>query len=147
MTEPRFWEQKTLDQLSSEEWESLCDGCAKCCLIKLEDEDTNEVHYTSVVCRYMDHNDCRCTEYQQRHQLVPSCVWLQVDHLEAFSWLPGSCSYRLVAEGKPLPSWHHLISGDRNAIHRAGASIRGRCLSEEYVHPDGLEEHIVRWVE
>lgn len=145
-TPARFWETKSLDEMSVEEWESLCDGCAKCCLHKLEDEDTGEVFYTKVVCRYMDDN-CRCTEYQQRNTLVPMCVWLRPEDISEFHWLPATCAYRLVAEGKPLADWHPLISGDPDSVHSAGVSIRGRALSEEFVHPDGFEEHIIHWVE
>jgi uncharacterized cysteine cluster protein YcgN (CxxCxxCC family) len=143
---PRFWEQKSLAELDPQEWESLCDGCAKCCLHKLEDEDSGEVFYTKVVCRYMD-EQCRCSEYQQRNVLVPNCVWLKPENVAEFDWLPQTCAYRLVAEGKPLPDWHHLISGDTNTVHEAGISIKGRALSEDYVHPDGFEEHIIHWVE
>jgi uncharacterized cysteine cluster protein YcgN (CxxCxxCC family) len=143
---PRFWEHKSLTELDPQEWESLCDGCAKCCLHKLEDEDSGEVFYTKVVCRYMD-EQCRCSEYQQRNVLVPNCVWLKPEDVAEFHWLPQTCAYRLVAEGKPLPDWHHLISGDTNTVHEAGISIKGRALSEDYVHPDGFEEHIIHWVE
>ena len=143
---PRFWEQKSLAELDPQEWESLCDGCAKCCLHKLEDEDSGEVFYTKVVCRYMD-EQCRCSEYQQRNVLVPNCVWLKPEDVAEFDWLPQTCAYRLVAEGKPLPDWHHLISGDTNTVHEVGISIKGRALSEDYVHPDGFEEHIIHWVE
>jgi len=142
----RFWEHKSLAELNQQEWESLCDGCAKCCLHKLEDEDSGEVFYTKVVCRYMD-EDCRCSQYQQRHVLVPNCVWLKPELVAEFQWLPQTCAYRLVAEGKPLPDWHHLISGDSKSVHANGISIKGRALSEEYVHPDGFEEHIIHWVE
>ncbi len=142
----RFWEQKSLANMSEAEWELLCDGCAKCCLHKLEDEQSGEVFYTKVVCRYMD-EQCRCTEYQQRHVLVPNCVWLKPEDVKQFHWLPQSCAYRLIAEGKPLAAWHPLVSGDTESVHRAGISIQGRALSEEYVHPDGMEEHIIHWVE
>lgn len=145
-TLPRFWEQKSLAEMDQQEWESLCDGCAKCCLHKLEDEDSGEVFYTKVVCRYMD-EQCRCTEYQQRNVLVPNCVWLKPEDVAEFHWLPQTCAYRLVAQGKPLPDWHHLVSGDANTVHEAGVSIKGRALSEDYVHPDGFEEHIIHWVE
>ncbi|ARN75881.1 YcgN family cysteine cluster protein [Oceanicoccus sagamiensis] len=148
MTEPQpeFWQTKTLDEMTSSEWESLCDGCAKCCLHKLEDEDSGEVYYTKVVCRYMDDN-CRCTEYQQRNTLVPDCVWLRPEDVADFFWLPSTCAYRLVAEGKPLEDWHPLISGSKDTVHQSGVSIQGRALSEDYVHPDGMEEHIIHWVE
>ena len=142
----RFWEQQSLQTMSREQWESLCDGCAKCCLLKLEDEDSGEVFYTKVVCRYLDDN-CRCREYPRRHDLVPDCVRLRPQDVAAFHWLPVTCAYRLVAEGKPLPDWHPLVSGSADSVHSAGVSIRGRALSEEYVHPDGLEEHIIHWVE
>lgn len=144
--QPRFWEHKSLADMSREEWESLCDGCAKCCLHKLEDEDTGDVYYTKVVCRYMD-EQCRCSEYQHRHELVPNCVWLRPEDVEDFHWLPSTCAYRLIAEGKPLQPWHPLISGSRQSVHEAGISIQGRALSEEYVHPDGMDEHIIHWVE
>jgi uncharacterized cysteine cluster protein YcgN (CxxCxxCC family) len=145
-TLPRFWDHKSLAEMDQQEWESLCDGCAKCCLHKLEDEDSGEVFYTKVVCRYMD-EQCRCTEYQQRNVLVPNCVWLKPEDVAEFHWLPQTCAYRLVAQGKPLPDWHHLVSGDANMVHEAGISIKGRALSEDYVHPDGFEEHIIHWVE
>ena len=141
-----FWETIPLAEMSSDQWESLCDGCAKCCLHKLEDEDDGQVYYTKVVCKYMDDN-CRCTEYQRRNELVPNCVWLKPDDVSSFHWLPSTCAYRLVYEAKPLPGWHPLISGDSMSVHEAGVSIRGRALSEEFVHPDGYQEHIIQWVE
>jgi uncharacterized protein len=145
-SEMKFWEEKTLGEMSRKEWESLCDGCAKCCLHKLEDEDTGEVFYTKVVCRYLD-DQCQCTEYQRRNDLVPNCVWLRPEDVDEFHWLPSTCAYRLVAEGKPLPSWHPLISGSALGVHESGVSIKGRALSEQYVHPEGYEEHIITWVE
>ncbi|MCR8921740.1 YcgN family cysteine cluster protein [Dasania sp. GY-MA-18] len=141
-----FWETVPLAEMSREQWESLCDGCAKCCLHKLEDEDDGQVYYTKVVCRYMD-DDCRCTEYQRRNELVPNCVWLRPEDVESFHWLPSTCAYRLVYEGQPLPQWHPLVSGNAESVHEAGVSIKGRALSEEFVHPDGYEEHIIHWVE
>ena len=141
-----FWRQKTLAEMNREEWESLCDGCAKCCLHKLEDEDSGDVFYTNVACRYMDDN-CRCSEYPQRDRLVASCVSLKPEDVELFHWLPSTCAYRLVAEGKPLPDWHPLISGSQTSVHEAGISIKGRTLNEAYVHPEGYEEHIIHWVE
>ena len=145
-SQTKFWQTKGLHEMSREEWESLCDGCAKCCLHKLQDEETGDVHYTKVVCRYMD-KQCRCTEYQRRNELVQNCVWLRPGDVEDFFWLPSTCAYRLVAENKPLEDWHPLVSGDPESVHRAGVSIQGRALSEDYVHPEGMEEHIIHWVE
>ncbi len=142
-----FWQQKKLSELSQAEWESLCDGCAKCCLVKLQDEETDEVAYTSVVCRYMDQNSCQCTEYQKRNELVPHCVWLKPEMVEEFFWLPVTCAYRLVAEGKDLPSWHPLVSGDSEAMHSSGNSVKSQVYSEEYIHLDDLEDYIIHWVE
>lgn len=142
----RFWESVSLDKMTKSQWELLCDGCAKCCLHKLEDEDTGDVYYTKVVCRYMS-NDCRCTEYQRRNELVPNCVWLKPEDVEEFHWLPSTCAYRLISEGKPLEDWHPLVSGNMSSVHTAGVSIKGRALSDDYVHPEGFEEHIITWVE
>lgn len=152
MTQPSshqqaFWESKTLSDMNREQWESLCDGCGKCCLQKLEEESTGEVFYTRVACRYLNQNSCQCTAYQNRLQLVADCVQLRPEDVSEFHWLPATCAYRLVAEGKPLPPWHHLISGSRDTVHEAGISVKGRVLSDEQVHPDGLVEHIVHWVD
>jgi uncharacterized protein len=141
-----FWKTKTLANMTPSEWESLCDGCGKCCLHKLEDEDTGELCYTGVACRYLDDESCRCTDYGNRLRNVPSCVELKAEDVAQFVWLPSTCAYRLVAEGKPLPTWHHLVSGDRESIHKAGMSVQGRIVSEDYVHPDGMDEHIIHWV-
>jgi uncharacterized cysteine cluster protein YcgN (CxxCxxCC family) len=136
-----------LADLDHREWEALCDGCAKCCLHKLEDEDTGEILYTRVRCRYLDETTCRCSDYDNRSTLVPNCIHLTPKDLDALTWLPSTCAYRLRSEGQPLPPWHHLVSGSRDSVHRVGESVRGRALSDEYVHPDGFEEHIVHWVE
>ena len=146
-TVQNFWQRKTLDELSTHEWESLCDGCAKCCLVKLEDEDTGDVAYTNVVCRYMDEKNCQCTEYQERNTLVPHCVWLKPEMVDEFFWLPDTCAYRLVSEGKPLPQWHHLISGSRDTVHEAGHSVKNKVLNEAYIAEEDLEEYIIHWVE
>jgi len=142
-----WWHEKSLAQLSVTEWEALCDGCAKCCLHKLEDADSGEVFYTKVRCRYLDEQTCRCTDYDNRSVLVPHCIQLRPDELQDLDWLPSTCAYRLRAAGQPLPDWHPLVSGDASAVHSAGISIRGRAISDEYVHPDGYDEHIVQWVE
>lgn len=142
-----FWQKKRLHEMTSSEWESLCDGCAKCCLVKLQDEETDEVAYTNVVCHYMDEITCQCTEYQARHELVPHCVWLKPEMVDEFFWLPETCAYRLVAEGKPLPSWHHLLTGDKNSVHQADASVKNKVINEQFVHEQDLEDYIVHWVE
>lgn len=143
----RFWEQKPLSEMNSQEWESLCDGCAKCCLHKLEDEDTGEVFFTRVRCRYLNEESCTCSDYPNRSVLVPNCIHLEQGTVSALDWLPSTCAYRLRAAGEPLPEWHYLVSGSRDTVHEQGVSIRGRALSDEYVHPEGYDEHIVHWVE
>ena len=142
-----WWNTKTLGELDSDEWEALCDGCAKCCLHKLQDEDDERVYYTKVRCRYLDEQACRCSDYQNRTVLVPDCIELHVESSESLDWLPSTCAYRLRARLQPLPDWHPLVSGNPETVHESGVSIRGRAISEEYVHPDGYAEHIVNWVE
>lgn len=142
-----FWEEKTLAELSETEWESLCDGCARCCMIKLEDEDDGTVHYTGLVCHLLDTEQCRCTRYPQRHELVPDCIEFGTDLALSLSWLPKTCAYRRVAEGLPLLPWHPLISGSRESVHEAGISVRDRVIPVQLVHEDELEAHIIDWVE
>lgn len=144
-SEPRFWETKALDEMSADEWESLCDGCAKCCLCKLEDADSGTVYFTDVVCRYLDMRSCRCRDYANRTVLVPDCVKLTPGNLAAIDWMPRTCAYRLLHEGKPLPEWHPLVSGDPKSVHKAGMSVRGRCVSEDNVHPDDIVERVIAW--
>lgn len=141
------WWQQPLAALTPAQWESLCDGCGRCCLHKLQDADSGEVFYTRVSCRYLNTDSCRCTQYSRRSALVPDCVTLTPDNLEALEWLPTTCAYRLRARGEPLREWHPLVSGDPDSVHRAGISVRGRALAEDHVHPDSHEEHIVHWVE
>ena len=143
----KFWLDKPLGAMSTEEWESLCDGCARCCLHKLEDEDTGEVFYTSIACRYLDHDACRCTDYQNRNRNVPDCVLLTPDRVAEFLWLPVTCAYRLVAEGQDLPAWHPLVSGRAESVHEAGISVTGKALDERHVHPDAWQEYLIKWVE
>ena len=139
----RFWELP-LDQLSAAEWESLCDGCGKCCLNKIEYEDDGSVDYTCVACRLLDGHSCLCSSYPNRHSYVPECIVLTPDKLpEVAWWLPRTCAYRLRYEGKPLESWHHLISGDRETIHREGHSMRGRTVSEASVTEDDWDRYII----
>ena len=147
MTDEPFWRRLTLAEMDATQWESLCDGCARCCLIKLEDEDDGEIAYTRVACQLLDPEQCRCTRYPERHQLVPDCVQLGPEQAASFHWLPVTCAYRILAEGGDLPDWHPLVTGDPDSVHAAGISVRGRVLSENSVDPDRLEEHIIRWVE
>ena len=142
-----WWNDKPLAELDARQWEALCDGCARCCLHKLEDEDDGEVFYTRVRCRYLDEQTCRCSDYPNRSVLVENCIRLDASSVGALEWLPATCAYRMRAQGLPLAAWHPLVSGDPDSVHRAGISIRGRCISDEFVHPDGYDEHIVHWVE
>ncbi|MFM9853194.1 MAG: YcgN family cysteine cluster protein [Sphingomonadaceae bacterium] len=137
----RFWETTALDQLDRAQWEALCDGCGKCCLHKLEDEETRELHATNVACRLLDRRTGRCSDYKHRHAYVPECIRLTPKKLRTMDWLPKSCAYVLRDAGEPLPAWHYLVSGDREAIHRAGASVRGWTISEE--DAGELEYHLV----
>ena len=129
MTDTPFWE-KPLRELDRAQWEQLCDGCGKCCLHKLEDEATGEIHGTNVTCKLLDAQTGRCSNYRQRKAFVPDCVRLTPDLAGRLSWLPSTCAYRLRSEGKPLPEWHHLISGDPESVHAAGMSVRGWTVSE-----------------
>ena len=147
MSATPFWVRKTLVEMTAEEWESLCDGCGRCCLAKLEDEDDGEVYFTSVSCRLLDTETCRCTDYPNRLAQVPDCVALSPDTVAAIHWLPGTCAYRLVAEGRPLYPWHPLLSGSSQSGHRAGISVRGRVISEACVPAADLEDHIIHWVD
>ena len=140
-----FWQTKTLTEMTHDEWESLCDGCGKCCLHKLEDEDTGEVHYTHVACRLLSLNTCRCTNYTQRTQLVPDCLDLKQHEISEFGWLPSTCAYRLVAEGDDLPTWHPLVSGMPSSVVNAGVSIRSFAIPEAQAH--NLEDHVIKWLE
>lgn len=139
----RFWETKTLEEMSPSEWERLCDGCGRCCLHKLEFEDTGEVCYTAVACRLLDLRRCRCRDYEHRMELVDDCLRLSPETLAEADWLPRSCAYRLLFEGRPLPWWHPLVSGDRASVHAAGISVRDRAIHEQYVDTEDLEPYIL----
>ena len=132
--------------MTAAEWESLCDGCSRCCLKKLEDASTGKVVYTDVACRLLDRERCRCTRYPHRHETVPDCVAIDPANAATMRWLPTTCAYRRIAEGKPLEWWHPLVSGDPATVHRAGISVRGRTLSESAVADDELETRVVRWI-
>lgn len=137
-----FWKRKTLAEMTPEEWESLCDGCAQCCLYKLQDEDTGELFFTSVVCRLLDIKTCRCTSYADRSSLNPECVWLTPELAMELGWLPATCAYRRLAQGLDLPSWHPLVCGNRQAIHEYGISVRDRAIPENEVDMNNLEDYI-----
>ncbi len=141
-----FWTSLTLTQMSHSEWESLCDGCGRCCLHKLECEDSGEVYYTDVACRNLDCSAGRCLDYRNRQTLVPECLVLKPEDIESFHWLPATCAYRLVAEGKSLPIWHPLLTGDSESVVRAGISVRGRVVLESSVSPDEFEERVIHWI-
>ncbi len=135
-----FWETTALDRMNREEWESLCDGCGKCCLHKLEDEETGEIAYTNVACRLLDHETIRCRHYADRLRFVPDCTILTADTVRSYGWLPATCAYRLLAEGKPLYDWHPLISGSKESVHAAGISVKGKTVSER--DAGDLHDHI-----
>ncbi|WP_226624221.1 YcgN family cysteine cluster protein [Alloyangia pacifica] len=141
---PRFWEKKPLTKLNDKEWEALCDGCGKCCLNKLEDEETGEVALTCVSCRLLDDESCLCSNYEIRHQFVPECIVLRPDNIDEHAyWMPETCAYRLLWQGKPLYDWHPLISGDPETVHAAGVSMRGRTVPEFEVGEDDWEDYII----
>lgn len=140
-----FWKTKPLEEMTPGEWESLCDGCARCCLLKLEDVDTGEVSYTEIACRLLDLGTCRCTDYERRAERVPDCVRVTPEFARSGGWLPSTCAYRLVAEGRDLFWWHPLVSGDPGTVHEAGISVRHRVVHESRrIDP---EDHIVSWPE
>ena len=142
MTIP-FWQSKSLAEMSAGEWESLCDGCGKCCLHKIQYEDSGELFHTNVACKLLDLKTCRCSRYPDRQKYVPDCVQLTADTIAELSWMPSTCAYRLLAEGRPLFDWHPLISGDPASVHRAGVSVLGRAVPEKKAWT--LEHHIVDW--
>lgn len=140
----KYWETKDISDLSKPEWEALCDGCGKCCLNKLEDEDTGQVDLTRVACRLLDNSTCLCSKYVFRHQYVPECIVLTPKTIEDnMYWLPQTCAYRLVYEGRPLYPWHPLISGDPTTVHTEGMSMIGRTVSEYDVAEDDWDDHII----
>jgi hypothetical protein len=141
---PRFWEEVPLKNLTPREWEALCDGCGKCCLNKLEDPDTNEIAFTRIACRLLDDSTCRCAQYEIRKQFVPDCVVLTPRNIADIAyWMPTTCAYRLLHEGKPLPDWHPLITGTPESVHAAGVSVRDRTVPEFEVPEEEWEDYIV----
>ena len=143
---PQFWKKYSLTELNSAEWEALCDGCGLCCLIKLEDEELQEIAYTKVACKLLDCQTAQCSNYAQRVQHVPDCIQLTPEKLANIQWLPASCAYRRLEQGKSLPSWHNLNSGTRSSIIQAKKSAAGRCISEVEVDEEQIEDYIVRWI-
>jgi uncharacterized cysteine cluster protein YcgN (CxxCxxCC family) len=140
---PPFWKAKRLEEMSAAEWESLCDGCGRCCLHKLRDEVTEKLYHTNVACRLLDAETCRCRDYLNRHRRVPDCVALTPQTVREIDWLPPSCAYRRLAEGKDLAWWHPLVSGDPETVHQAGVSVVGRTVSEKQAGP--LDHHLAEW--
>ena len=144
-----YWETKRLDEMSTEEWERLCDGCGLCCLVRFEDEETGEVIPTKVHCKLFDPNACACSDYANRKTHVPDCIKLTPGNIEALEWMPRSCAYRRLYEGRPLAWWHPLVSGDPETVHQAGVSVRGQTVSEETLADpeDALDYEASDWVE
>jgi hypothetical protein len=144
MPEPDFWKNKPLTALNTDEWEALCDGCAKCCLHRFEEPDTREIYFTSVCCRYLDQEECLCTDYPNRSVNVPDCITITAEILQDPYWLPETCAYRLLAEGEPLPDWHPLVSGDPDSVRASGNSVAGRVISE--LEADDPEHYMIDWI-
>jgi uncharacterized protein len=137
-----FWTRKTLPEMTRKEWESLCDGCGRCCLVKFEDEDTGEIAYTDVSCKLLDTGTCRCTDYRNRAKKVDDCVKLTPKNVGSLAWLPATCAYRILDEGGELPWWHPLVSGDPETVATAGISMRGKAVNEADVRPMDLIDRI-----
>jgi len=142
-----FWETKSLQEMTPSEWESLCDGCGRCCLNKLEDEDSGNFYYTNVACKLLDGEQCRCRHYDDRLEYVPDCLIIAPEQLEKLEWLPASCAYRRLASGQKLAWWHPLVSGSPGTVHEAGISVRGKTISEEGITHDELEDHLINWID
>lgn len=138
-----FWKAKTLDQMNAGEWESLCDGCARCCLVKLEDEDTSEIHLTRLACGLLDVKSCRCKDYPNRFAKMPDCLSIDLEKVRALTWLPPTCAYRVLNEGGELAWWHPLVSGTQDTVHQAGISVRGFAMSEKRVKEENYGRYII----
>ena len=141
-----FWEVKSLEEMTKQEWESLCDGCGRCCLNKLEDEDRGEIYFTNVACKLLDIEKCCCSDYENRKVSMPDCMILSFDNKAALEVMPSTCAYSLLQQGKPLPEWHPLISGDKESVVNANMTVTGKVISEEHVHFEQLPEHLINWI-
>jgi uncharacterized cysteine cluster protein YcgN (CxxCxxCC family) len=141
---PPFWKTIPLGQMTQKQWESLCDGCGRCCLEKLRDADTDELFFTNVACKQLDLRNCRCKDYKNRKAIVPDCVQLTPRNVRRLDWLPESCAYRLLANGEDLKWWHPLVSGDPRTVQQAGISVKGRAITERAA--GDLEDHIIDWI-
>lgn len=141
-----FWKRKSLDEMTAKEWESLCDGCGRCCLVKLEEEENGRIHFTDVACRLFEAGTCRCSDYRNRTKAAPDCVKLTPAAVRSIPWLPPTCGYRLVAEGQDLPWWHPLVSGTPETVHEAGVSVRGKVSAfEDDMPEERIVDYIVKW--
>ena len=141
--EKPFWQVKTLSEMTPSEWESICDGCGRCCLLKLEDDDTGEIYLTRLACKMLDLGNCRCSDYERRHELVHDCLQIDTQAVAKLSWLPATCGYRRISEGRGLAWWHPLVSGDPDTVHQAGISVRGWARLETTANADELERYII----
>lgn len=139
----RFWERIPLTELNESQWESICDGCCQCCAHKLQDEDTDEIFKTNVVCQYLDTDKCQCTVYDDRHSYVPDCIKVTPENAGDLVWMPDTCGYKLLADGKPLPKWHPLETGNKNSTKKAGIAVTDKVISEAEIEMDDLEDYIV----
>lgn len=145
MSKEPFWKTKTLEEMSAQEWESLCDGCGKCCLNKLEDWDTGEIYWTNIGCELLNCDTCLCKDYENRFQKVPDCIQLTPENVRTIRWLPPTCAYRLIRDGDDLFDWHPLISGNPNSVHSAGISVQGRAIEDDGIAAEDYENHLVEW--
>lgn len=139
----RFWETESLQEMTAEQWEALCDGCGLCCLQKLQDDEDNAVYYTRIACKLLDLTTCQCSHYPERKQFVPDCIQLTVKDIDSFHWLPPTCAYRRLAEGKKLPEWHPLLTGDAESTIKSGITMAGKMLSETEVNEDNWEDYLI----
>lgn len=142
-----FWQRKRLHEMTGGEWESLCDGCGRCCLHKLEDDEDGALYFTDLSCRHLDTEACRCSVYSERLERVPDCLDVRSLRTEQYHWLPSSCAYRRLHEGRPLAAWHPLVSGDPDSVHRAGVSVRDRVINEDQVPEEDWQERLIYWVD